>query len=106
MTPPRLERDLNAHRMSDEDGSRNAGVVENRSDIIRKIRDRNATHVARRLGPSVSAVVRMQDASGRNGTAQIAPHVSVAADAIAQRDRRAHVTPVVIAVEQPRSVAR
>src|SRR5688500_4661834 len=48
----------------------------------------------------------MQHTTRRERTAHVSPYVPVATDAIAQRDRRALVTAVVVAVEQPRAVAR
>ena len=49
MTTPRLERNLDAHGMSDEDRARGTRIVEDGGEIIREIGDADARQITRRL---------------------------------------------------------
>ena len=100
-----LERDLHAHRVADQDRPIDQGVVEHARDVVREILDRHARGIARRRGPAVTSIMRMQPEPIGEVGAQVAPDVTVAADPVAQEHRRTRAALSPRLVEQRTAVA-
>src|ERR1041385_4249880 len=79
----RLERDLHAHRMSEEDCAIDLRVVENGCDVVGEILDAHARGITRRSRAAVSSIMRMQSKPIGQVLAQVAPDVAVTPDAVA-----------------------
>jgi hypothetical protein len=86
---PGLERHLHAHRVAAQHRALDRRVVEDGGDVVGEVGDRHPRWIARRLRPAVAAVVPVEDAAGDEIPAQVAPDEPVAADPVAQHDRRA-----------------
>src|SRR5450755_1320067 len=85
MAAIRFERDLDAHRMADQDGAIDEGVVENARHIVGEILDRDARRILRRGGAAVTSIVRVNREPLGQVWAQVAPDITVATDSIAQQ---------------------
>ncbi|MEZ4363949.1 MAG: hypothetical protein R3B48_27485 [Kofleriaceae bacterium] len=86
MTAVRLEGDLYAHRVTKDDSATNLGVVENSRKVVCEVDDPNPAQVCRRRRSAMATVVRMYGEALREVLAQIPPNVTVATDAVAERE--------------------
>ena len=79
-----LERDLDPHRVANQDCPIDLHVVENRRDIIREILNGHPFRIAGRSCPAMTSVMRMDAEPIGEVFTQVSPDVTVAADAVAK----------------------
>jgi hypothetical protein len=106
MTAVGLERDLDAHRVTDQHCPIDERIVEDARNVVGEILDRDSTRVTRRRSPPMSSIMRMETKPFGEVLAQVPPHVAVAPNAVAKEHRRTFAALSPRLVEQRTTVAR